>query len=541
MVEEDFKYENECLFVISPKDTIKLETVRPSNAARVLHELSGVEESRLQNYVKDILSLRDKKVFNLNDDVSDLVYDAVGDVYDGDGVYTIKFNSLHATPFRFYVTDQVELAEYVMFCMIAAGQIDSVPIHIDMYFRGKQIDDLSNYDIDETLMYTMYFATEKPVSLLPQYEDAPMIIGDIYPSEEFGVVYIDSKDFGTIVRWNRCIVRTFNGGTTEGGWEILLDEVEGDRVNPKQLGQYLEQHYTRIIDKKSISTKYENENDEEDNEDEYEDDEYEKDEENEYEDEDEYEDEEENNEEDENYDKYKDWSYDSENKSSWLLGKVDGDSVEIIFENQSIELIPLNKYTVYRKIMDNAIPCEKAYLGRRMHEQLTTLENKEWIFLDKCTNKQMLSSILEPLMGEDRTYTVRFNKAGKSKEFQFFATDDSTLVGYVLSFMIAAGLGKVDDITHYYRNKKVKKFTSYSWSKTFVTVITFKDGRKMIVYESSNDGFYIMLGRVKIDNKFIIQYGEDVDILYWAIDKTSGREEVNAIGIGELYDESDFI
>ena len=296
MVEEDFKYENECLFVISPKDTIKLETVRPSNAARVLHELSGVEESRLQNYVKDILSLRDKKVFNLNDDVSDLVYDAVGDVYDGDGVYTIKFNSLHATPFRFYVTDQVELAEYVMFCMIAAGQIDSVPIHIDMYFRGKQIDDLSNYDIDETLMYTMYFATEKPVSLLPQYEDAPMIIGDIYPSEEFGVVYIDSKDFGTIVRWNRCIVRTCNGGTTEGGWEILLDEVEGDRVNPKQLGQYLEQHYTRIIDKKSISTKYENENDEEDNEDEYEDDEYEEDEENEYEDEDEYENEEENNE-----------------------------------------------------------------------------------------------------------------------------------------------------------------------------------------------------------------------------------------------------
>jgi hypothetical protein len=63
----------------------------------------------------------------------------------------------------------------------------------------------------------------------------------------------------------------------------------------------------------------------------------------------------------------------------------------------------------------------------------------------------------------------------------------------------------------------------------------------MIVYESSNDGFYIMLGRVKIDNEFIIQYGEDVDILYWAIDKTSGREEVNAIGIGELYDESDFI
>lgn len=541
MVEEDFKYENKCLFVISPKDTIKLETVRPSNAARVLHELSGVEKSRLQNYVKDILSLRDKKVFNLNDDVSDLVYDAVGDVYDGDGVYTIKFNSLHATPFRFYVTDQVELAEYVMFCMIAAGQIDSVPISLDMYFRGKQIDDLSNYDIDETLMYTMHFATEKPVSLLPQYEDAPMIIGDIYPSEEFGVVYIDSKDFGTIVRWNRAIVTTRNGGTTEGGWEILLDEVEGDRVNPKQLGQYLEQHYTRIIDKKSISTKYENENGEEDNEDEYEDDEYEEDEENEYEDEDEYEDEEENNEEDENYDKYKDWSYDSENKSSWLLGKVDGDSVEIIFENQSIELIPLNKYTVYRKIMDNAIPCEKAYLGRRMHEQLTTLENEEWIFLDKCTNKQMLSSILEPLMGKDRTYTVRFNKAGKSKEFQFFATDDSTLVGYVLSFMIAAGLGKVDDITHYYRNKKVKKFTSYSWSKTFVTVITFKDGRKMIVYESSNDGFYIMLGRVKIDNKFIIQYGEDVDILYWAIDKTSGREEVNAIGIGELYDESDFI
>jgi len=127
MVEEDFKYENKCLFVISPKDTIKLETVRPSNAARVLHELSGVEESRLQNYVKDILSLRDKKVFNLNDDVSDLVYDAVGDVYDGDGVYTIKFNWLDSTPFRFQVYDQIELAWYVMFCMIAGGQINSVP------------------------------------------------------------------------------------------------------------------------------------------------------------------------------------------------------------------------------------------------------------------------------------------------------------------------------------------------------------------------------------------------------------------------------
>ena len=127
MVEEDFKYENECLFVISPKDTIKLETVRPSNAARVLHELSGVEESRLQNYVQDILALRNKKIFMLNDDVADLVYDAVGDVYDGDGVYTIKFNWLDSTPFRFQVYDQIELAWYVMFCMIAGGQINSVP------------------------------------------------------------------------------------------------------------------------------------------------------------------------------------------------------------------------------------------------------------------------------------------------------------------------------------------------------------------------------------------------------------------------------
>jgi len=538
MLEDDFKYENECLFVISSKGTIKLDTLRPSNTMEVLHKLSGVDESELQGYVQDILSLRDKKILNLNDDISDFVYDVVGDVYDGDGIYTIKFNLMHSTSFRFYVTDQVELARYVMFCMIAAGQIDSVPIHLDMYFRGRQIDDLSNYDIDETLMYAMYFATEKPISLFPQYEDAPMIIGDVYPSEEFGVVYIDSKEFGTIARWNRAIVTTCDGGTREGGWDIVLDEVEEGRVDPDKLDEYLEKHYERIMEKKkSIYAEYEGENDEED---EYEDEEEYKDENDEEEDEENEENEDEGSEKDDSYDKYKDWP-DTKRKPSWLTGKVDDESIEIIFENQSVELIPLNKYTVYRKIMDNAIPCDIAYLGRRMHDQLTTLENEESIFLDKCTNKQMLSSVLESLIGEDRTYTVRFNKAGKSKEFKFFATDDSTLVGYVLSFMIAAGLGKVDDIVHYYRNKKVKKFTCCSWSKAFVTVISFKDGRKMIVYESSNDGFYVMLGRVKIGDEFMVQYGEDVDILYWAIDKTSGRDEINTMSVGEWFDESDFI
>lgn len=556
MAEEEFKLENKFIFIIGPEGTVKLDTIRPSDpiyAVKALQKFSGRKESELKSCVEEMLSLSSKKVYSFNDDVSDIVYDVVGDAYDGDGIYKVRFHSPRSTSFKFHLYDQCELAEYAMFFMIAAGLVPSTVVGVNHYFRGNLFEDLSKRHVYETLMTTVEFANGTEVSLIPQFEDAIIIVGRTYPRKDLGIVYIDSEQFGTVVRWKRSTVLTCGKRIEDGDWYIVLDRVEKDAIDSNGLDEYLVKHYQKVYnenkeydedDDETFNSMFmpkcgccQNRKDKETEDDEY--DEY--DDEGDYEEE--YEDECEDGDEDDEAGEEVNL-YNAEAKFSWVLGKFDNESVEIMADGKSVELIPLNRYTIHSKITYDGMPNDELIRARNIQMELAGFEVGKLMPMNKMITGKVLSSALKPLADEDdnyaNVYTVRFNQ-GESTEFQFFAADGTTLAGYVMSFVIAAGLGKVNDVTHYYRNKKVKKFTSHSWNKVFVTVISFKDGRQMVVFEG-NECFYAMLGRVKVDDdKFMVQYGEDVDIFYWKIDKTSGRDEINIMNVGEWFDETDFI
>jgi len=220
----------------------------------------------------------------------------------------------------------------------------------------------------------------------------------------------------------------------------------------------------------------------------------------------------------------------------WIKRSFDGQSIEVVAQLGAAEFMPLSHKSINETLRGQVLTKAEHGNIRELACELRNLEYNGIMQIPEYISDEFYEfmDLVEPIASGSEIFRIKF-KQSDEHEFQFYAEDEFVLASYTMAFMIAAGIGEVVDMSHYFRDQKIYDLVEHNSAKRLLTVITFSDGRQLaLLYQ--DEVMELLLGTIQFTDKIVFRYGDCMDIIDWQYNTTYDTYYVTRVSASEWQD-----
>jgi len=217
----------------------------------------------------------------------------------------------------------------------------------------------------------------------------------------------------------------------------------------------------------------------------------------------------------------------------WIRNSFDEQSIEVVARLGTAEFMPLSRKSINAALHSRVLAKNESDNMRKLVWELRNLEDSGIMQIPEHISDEFVD-LVEPIASGSEIFKVKF-KQPDEHEFQFYAEDEFVLASYTMAFMVAAGIGEVVDMSHYFRDQKIYDLAEHNSAKRLLTVLTFSDGRQLaLLYQ--DEVMELLLGTIQFTDKIIFRYGNYMDIIDWQYNTTYDTYYVTRVSASEWQD-----